>query len=128
MKHAQEISEQTVMRQSNAFITKHRLDFEVADWEPLPGFMPATNFMRFRVGTCEGLWACTSTSYDILAIDNKAPGNGHFEDVLQWFESSCMRDKKDLKILEIMNKPFMKHLIKKRGFKKLGNNNVIMKF
>lgn len=111
----------------NAITTKHKLDFEYCPWEPLINFPKANNYMRFRVGSIEGLWAVTDTSYDILAIENNHPGNGHFEDVLQWFEHSCKRDHKNLRFLEILNPSFRKHLINKRGFKPSGNN-VIKKF
>lgn len=111
----------------NAVSTSHNLDFECAPWEPLPGFPNAENFTRFRIGTCEGLWTSTLQTYDILAITNSIPGNGHFEDVLQWFENSCKRDGKHLRFLEIMNKDFKNHLIQKRGFKSQGLDNVIKK-
>lgn len=108
-----------------SFETTHKLDFEVAPWEPIPGFMNNTeNFYRFRVGTCHGLWRSTWISYDILAIDNEEKGNGHFEDVLEWFEQSCRRDKKCLRILEVMNKRFKTHLIEKRGFVDIKLDNV----
>ena len=106
----------------NAIVTKHNLDFEAAPWQPLLRFPSCENYHCFRIGTCEGLWASTETSYDILAIENKVKGNGHFEDVMQWFEHSCRRDKKDLRFLEIMNKAFRKHLIERRGFKAQGPN------
>jgi hypothetical protein len=112
----------------NAVETIHRLDFEAAPWEPIPGFPAAKDFNRFRIGTCEGLWQSTENSYEILAITNSIPGNGHFEDVLQWFEHSCKRDRKHLKILEIMNMRFRKHLITKRGFRPVGMSDVIKKY
>lgn len=89
--------------------TTHNLQFEVAPWiDP--------KWQRFRVGTCGGLWRDTGHSYDILAIDNNEPGNGHLEDVFEWFESSCKRDGKSLRILECMNKRFELHLKMYRGF------------
>jgi hypothetical protein len=112
----------------NAVQTTHGLDFEQAKWEPLPGFPIAATFARFRIGTCEGLYSFGSDSLDILAITNSDPGNGHFEDVLQWFEFACKRDKKDFRFLEIMNKDFKKHLLTKRKFKPQGKDNVIKKF
>lgn len=106
------------------FVTKHHLDFEAAPWTPVFPFPDVDNYWCFRIGTIEGLWASTETSYDILAITNKVPGNGHFEDVLQWFEHSCRRDRKKLRFLEIMNKGFKMHLIQKRGFRSQGPNAV----
>ncbi len=75
--------------------------------------------MDFKIGTCTGLWGQTRDSYFILSVDNKKPGNGHFNIVLQWFEYYCKRDNKNLLILQCVNKPFYKHLIKKCGFEKL---------
>src|SRR5688572_19885016 len=107
----------------NAVETKHHLDFEACPWESALGV--DDDFSKFRIGTCEGLWRSTTSSYDILAITNNQPGNGHLEDVLQWFEHSCKRDKKSFKILECWNKGFKMHLIRKRGFSALGKDDVI---
>lgn len=110
-------------KERNAVTTLHNLDFECAEWRY------DSRFMMFKVGTCEGLWTSTSMTYDILAIDNSVPGNGHFEDVLQWFEHSCRRDKKNLRFLEIMNIKFKIHLISKRGFvPERKTDNVIKRF
>lgn len=89
--------------------TTHKLPFEVAPWIN-------ADFLRFRIGTCGGLWRSTQASYDILAINNGSPGNGHLEDVFEWFESSCKRDGKVLRVLECMNKRFEMHLKMHRGF------------
>ena len=104
------------------FKSEHDLIFEVA---PYPrNIDDKTHWMLFRVGTCRGLWCSTDSSYDILAITNDQQGNGHFDDVLQWFEQSCCRDKKALRILEVWNSNFKNHLINKRQFKDLGGDNV----
>lgn len=92
--------------------TTHNLAFQVAPW-----YNP--EWRRFKVGTITGLCNSTEDAYQILAILNDDPGNGHFEDVLEWFEASCKRDGKDLIFVEIQNKRFLKHLISKRGFKKV---------
>ena len=107
---------------SAEFQSEHNLIFEVA---PYPYNIDDKNqWMLFRVGTCEGLWCSTDKSYDILAITNNQQGNGHFNDVLQWFEQSCRRDKKALRILEVWNINFKNHLITKRQFKDVGGDNV----
>lgn len=103
------------------FQSKNKLSFEVAPWI-------TEDFLRFRIGTCEGLWRSTHDSYDILAVDNTRGGNGHFEDVLQWFEYSCKRDKKAFRVLEVWNKNLKRHLIEKRGFSDIGNDNIEKKF
>ncbi len=100
------------------FKTIHDLSFESANWHD-------PQFQLFRIGTCEGMWQSTSESFDIIAVVNNKPGNGHFKDVLQWFENSCYRDKKDLRVMEIWNDRLLGHLTSKLGFKKLGKNHAI---
>ena len=103
------------------FVSEHKLKFEVAGW-----IFP--EFMQYRIGTCSGLWRVTDTTYDILAITNHSPGNGHFGDVMEWFENSCRRDNRDLQVLELWNKDLWRHLIEKRGFEDIGDATVIKKF
>lgn len=100
-------------------VTKHNLAFEVAPWPKNPAIQ------LFRVGTCEGQWFVTDHAYCILSVKNSCPGNGHLDDVFEWFEASCFRDKKALIVLELMNEQFKAHLLKKRGFKVMGKNDVI---
>lgn len=97
----------------------NNLPFESATWV-------TSDFLRFRIGTCEGLWRCTTDSYDILAIKNNAPGNGHLDDVFWWFEQSAKRDSRNLRVLDLLNPRFETHLLQKRGFvRQEGTNNVI---
>lgn len=96
------------------FQTTHNLAFEYAPWER------SDDWFRFRIGTCHGLWRSTSFSCDILVVDNDEPGNGHLEDTFEWFENSCRRDGKLLRIMEIFNSRFKKHLMEKRGFTEIG--------
>jgi len=118
--------EELELRKNDAqeFKTTHELNFEVADWDPnktkigkfLNLAMDTSAFLQFKVGTVYGLWTSTSDSYIILSIYNEEPGNGHFEDVLEWFYFSCVRDKKHLRIEELMNDDFVRHLREERGF------------
>lgn len=104
------------------FKTIHDLPFEVAEWEM--NAVMEEEWYRFRVGTCTGLWRSTDTSYEILAIENSKKGNGHFEDLLQWFYNSCLRDRKNLRIREVWNQRLKYHLVSKRGFRYLGPDDV----
>lgn len=100
------------------FESTNKLDFECA---------PCAydkEWTLFRVGTCEGMWRATENSYDILAITNNVKGNGHFNDVLEWFENSCKRDCKSLRVLEIWNKSLYSHLTREKGFKYIDHENV----
>jgi hypothetical protein len=100
------------------FETTHKLDFEVRPWRL------SNEFVEFKVGTCHGLYSSDKNSFNILAVINDNPGNGHTKDVFEWFEHSCRRDGKSLKVLEIMNEEYMSDLINKHGFKKIEGNNV----
>ena len=91
------------------FESTNKLPFEVGgvfidDWE------------RFRIGTCEGLWRSTDNDYEVLAVVNREQGNGHFQDVFDWFTNSCKRDGKNLRFCEVWNTSLKKHLQSKRGF------------
>lgn len=103
------------------FKSTNNLMFEVAK-----GYM--ADFPNFRVGTCTGIFTFNENEYVIVGISNSKFGNGHFNDVMEWFENSCKRDNKDLVVAEIFNKKLMAHLIGKRGFEFLKNNYVIKTF
>ena len=111
--------------------TKHRLIFESAEWKSvlakaiLGNLFNREGWQIFRIGTVEGQWRSTETAYEILSITNNEPGNGHLDDVFEWFEYSCKRDGKDLIIREFWNNDFKEHCIKKRGFKLYGENDLI---
>lgn len=107
----------------NVLITKHKLDFEVRVAEEYRNLSDA-GWLGYRVGTCNGLWRSTESDYEILVIRNDNKGNGHLEDVFQWFEYSCKRDQKDLLIMDVLNKQFKDYLINKRGFVDVGSDNV----
>lgn len=105
------------------FVSTHKLDFLCAEWRPGLGYT------AFKVGTCHGAWRSTPFTYDILAIVNDCPGNGHLIDVFEWFENSCKRDHKELMILEVWNKGFKEHLIEKKGFIEVeGTRHLTKKF
>jgi hypothetical protein len=82
---------------------------------------------NFKIGTCHGSWICKDKKYIIIAVVNDNPGNGHFQDVLDWFENSCRRDKYDLVFTELFNPAFKKHLIEKRGFRDYSEKNGVIK-
>lgn len=92
-------------------MTEHNLLFESCAWAINP------SIQCFRIGTCTGQWFAYDSSYVILTVINHEPGNGHLNDVFQWFEASAKRDKYALEVWEIMNKRFYDHLLNKRGFK-----------
>lgn len=107
------------------FQTINNLPFLSANWD---NPFNTDGWQVFKIGTCHGQWVSTEDSYDILTVINETPGNGHFEDVLQWFEQSCKRDKKNFRILEVWNKDLAIHLVTKRGFTYQQGDNLIKRF
>jgi hypothetical protein len=100
------------------FESKHKLPFMSADYDQ--PFADGFNWRLFKIGTVEGLFAFRGTAFYILVIENKEKNNGHFDDVLGWFEYACQRDGCNLIFLEVWNKAFLKHLVEKRGFQQRG--------
>ncbi len=98
-------------------MTVHNLEFYARDWPRGDG-----TISEFKVGTVQGLYHSMKEFYEIIAIVNKEFGNGHFEDTLEWFETSCRRDKKKLRFGAIINERFAKHLVEKRGFTRIGED------
>lgn len=96
---------------SSPFQSTHKLEFLAKIWRIDP------EYIQFKVGTCNGIYRYIMDTIEILAIQNDNPGNGHFEDVLEWFYNSAKRDNKHLQFSEILNPKFAKHLEDKRGFK-----------
>lgn len=120
------------MPRSVTFHSSHNLLFEAAPSDPLTNAINnkfGENYLRFRVGTCNGVFSYDRKNYLILTINNEEPGNGHFDDVMEWFEQSCVRDKKDLIIQELFNSHLKAHLIRKRGFEPycVGGQNSVRK-
>jgi hypothetical protein len=76
------------------------------------------DWLKFKVGTCEGLWRATPTSYEILAVKNKQKGNGHFQQVMNHFETSCRRDHKKFIVRECWNFWKLAPILKKLGFQR----------
>jgi len=119
------IKEEEKLKKEPIFQSRNKLEFEVAKGNE---FELEDGWLRFRIGTCAGMWRSTDDAYEILAISNDVPGNTHLNDVFDWFENSCKRDKKNFRIREVWNQKFKTHLIEKRGFNIEGQNDVIKIF
>lgn len=105
----------------NSIITTHKLDFEACPWHRDP------RVTAWRVGTCHGQYEFVKGVLVLISIHNNEPGNGHLEDVFQWFEGTVKKHGNGVLIIaEFMNDKFKKHCIEKRGYKPVeGTNNVI---
>lgn len=95
------------------FKSKHNLEFVPKE----DGVRPNDEIrIRFTLGTCNGLYEDNSEFLNLFGIFNSEPGNGHFDDVLEWFEYMCKRDNKDFLITWLDNQNLRDHLLKKRSF------------
>ena len=106
----------------NAIKTTHNLDFEARPW------FRDKRVTEFKVGTCHGQYAFVEGKLTMISVINDKPGNGHLDDVFEWFEFAAEAQGVDFMIAEFMNPRFKKHCIKKRGFIPFGKDNVIKKF
>lgn len=106
------------------FKSTHNLPFEQGG-----SFMGEGSPLLWKIGTCHGLWYPDDEKlqYVLLAVTNDEQGNGHFTDVLEWFENSCKRDQRDFVVAEVWNKRLRKHLIEKRGFKPIEHSDSVIK-
>jgi hypothetical protein len=116
----QELKNKQMENSANEFKTTHNLDFKTS---PYASKIAQKPMQRFQIGTCLGLFGVTHEGYEIHAVNNTELGNGHFEDVLEWFEYACKRDSGSLIFTNVPDR-FKKHLIEKRGFVETTRNDV----
>lgn len=104
--------------------TRHKLPF-------LQAHNDITGVPQFMIGTCHGqfMWSFQGKQLvlTIISIINNVPGNGHLNDVFQWFEYSAKRNNAVLRIVEFFNPRFKIHCIEKRGFKEDLEGNLYKK-
>ncbi len=105
----------------NAIRTTHNLDFEARPWHR------NERITEFKVGTCHGQYTTIKKSLVLISIINDTPGNGHLNDVFEWFEYSARVNKMPLVITDFFNLRFKKHCIEKRGFKEVPKTNNVIK-
>jgi len=109
-------------------ITTHSLPYEQRHCEPweLNRF---PDHSGFRIGTVDGIFRFIATDAIMVSVvNNSDPGNGHIEDFYEWFEYSAVLNGCDLIIAAVLNKRFLGHLLRKRGFTLLqGPGNTVVK-
>jgi len=99
------------------FTTTNNLDF-------LQSNGVDADIFRFKVGTCHGLYYQTKEAVCLLAVMNNKKGNGHFTDVLEWFEFSAKRQGLYFDVVDVMNMRLRKHLMDKQGFVAIGRDHL----
>lgn len=115
------------------FKSTHDLKFESRPWKlgvELSKLIPGSDkIMEFKVGTCNGQWFTDDNRncFVILSIINHSPGNGHTDDIFEWFENSCKSYKYDLVVEKLMNQKFKMKLLS-NGFEEFQKDSVIKRF
>lgn len=82
---------------------------------------------HYRVGTCTGAYRDAIQSFEILAIANSKPGNGHVEAMLAYFFKSCEKYSKHVIVKEVINTSLRDKLCK-LGFTCMIDNDYIKRF
>jgi len=100
------------------FVSAHALRFFSRKWDnPLFDIEEdVEHWDEYNVGTCIGQWRVTDKAVEILSFLNTERGNGHFEDVMQWFEFIAKAAQRPIVIYEVWNEQLRRHLTEKRGF------------
>lgn len=96
------------------FKSTHNLTFETEAY-PIQ-FDDDLTWIQFQMGSCKGLYCENTDAYDLLVVVNDNPGNGHFNDVLEYLEYCCKRNNKKLRLREVWNHSLKWYMITKRGF------------
>lgn len=104
----------------------HKLKFEDGGLWQNP-FAIGEGWRHYRVGTCKGLYRSRGTAYEILAVANEQPGNGHVEAMLAWFIKSCKRDKFNLVVRDVVNKKLVAKLAR-LGFTCYAGDNYVKRY
>ena len=105
----------------NAIKTTHDLDFEACPWPR------DKSIMLFKIGSCHGQYVFSDMGLEIISIINNTPGNGHLNDVFEWFEYAAKAQGLKLIIREFFNARFKMHCILKRGYSDIAGMNSVMK-
>ena len=81
----------------------------------------------FSYGTIEGVYMDKPDVFEILLIENRKPGNGHFKRFMKFITNYCKREHKKLAFLEIMNGRFRQKLLNE-GYTLYPHNGLVKEF
>lgn len=107
------------------FKSSHKLKFFTAPH--IVGGAPS-GMEKFEIGTVHGLWVQSRMSIDIFACINDEPGNGHMDDVFEWFFEIAKEGALAVRIVNVSAVKFRNDLIEKWGFTPTDTFDTLVKF
>lgn len=113
----------------NKFKSTNNLDFLSRPWKLGMIICPKVGMHEFKVGDIHGLYRFDNDSKYLIinSVINDTPGNGHFKDLIEWFEFSCKNCKYDLVFEEIISDKLVQILYHYK-FEKLDNRRMIKRY
>ena len=113
----------------DTFKSTNNLEFLHRPWLIANVLLPESKVYEYKIGTVRGLYRFDDKNKYLIinSVINDNPGNGHFKDLIEWFEFSCRNCKYDLVFEEILNSR-LKDILTHYGFEILDNNKMIKKY
>lgn len=107
------------------FKSSHKLKFRTAP-HVIAG--APTGMEKFEIGTVHGLWVQSKMSIDIFACINDEPGNGHMDDVFEWFFEIARTGALAVRIVNVSSVTFRNQLIEKWKFAPTDDFDTLINF
>lgn len=87
-----------------------------------------TGMNKFEIGTVHGLWNASTLSIDIFACINNEPGNGHLDDVFEWFFAIAKEKGLPVRVTNVSSPTFREQLIEKWKFIPTNDRDTLLRF
>lgn len=87
-----------------------------------------TGAERFEIGTVHGIWNVSTFSVDVFACINDEPGNGHMDDVFEWFFSIATERGLPVRVTNVSSEDFRQQLIDKWLFVPTKDHDTLIRF
>jgi len=101
------------------FSSSNGLEFEAKFSDTM--YDEVTHWSWAKVGTCHAFYGETEIEFDIFGVGNSKKNNGHFNDLVEWFEYLAAIRNKNLLFSHFENLDLKRHMINKRGYTEQGH-------
>lgn len=111
------------------FKSTHNLNFLSRPWGLGLIISPEIGMNEFKIGDIHGLYRFDNKNKYLIinSVINDNPGNGHFSDLIEWFEYSSKIHKYDLVFEEIFSVK-LTNILYHYKFEKLDNRRMIKRY